>query len=691
MADKKFSAVISIGAELGASFRSTFGGLDSRIKSVGASLRGLNDSQKSIAGYAKALESVKQARAAMAEQGRQLMALRGQVASTQDIKALAELDKQIQAQEKSYEKARAALTKQTATLDKQREALKAAGIDTSNLSAEMERLGKESATASNRLAALGKVKGITAELTASFKKLAVEAAATGVALTAAGVPLWKTITGFANMGDEAQETAAALGTTARELMALRFAGERVGVETGKMDAALNKLNQALAEAQDGGGKASEAFERLGLDAEMLAELPLGQRMEVLADAFKNVRDPLERTRIATELFGAKAYKMANVLGMGADELRRLREEGEKTGFILDEKQLALTAEFDEAFGRFKATLTGIRNEIGAALLPVVNRFLTFMSENTLLVKGVVAGFAVMIGVTAVAAVAKLGFTVVATAGKVWQLVAAMRALGAIEALGQAGGVAGLGNAVKAALPWLARFGAMLAPIATGIKSIGLALAIAFGATPVGWIVAIGAALAGVALAVLKFWEPIKAFFSGLWAGFKDGFGDAFSGLQPLVTLLNQTLGPALKWVGGLFAKLFEPIRYTKDELAGVASVGQTVGKAIGVVAGAINILINPIARLAKLVELVRSGLSAIGIGSAPAQAGGTPAPSARMPSVPVASSTRNSATATTNNSIVVNAAPGMDERKLAQEIERRLRERDQQQQRAALYDVAPAY
>jgi hypothetical protein len=682
MADKKFSAVISIGAELGASFRSTFGGLDSRIKSVGASLRGLNDSQKSIASYAKALEAVKAARESVAEAGTRLRDLQRQTHWVQDAEGMATLNKEIDKQKAAYDKARAALTKKTEALDKERAALQAAGIDTSKLSEEMERLGKEAAQASTRLAALGKIKGITAELGTSFKRLAVEAAAVGVALTAASVPLWKTITGFANAGDEAQETAAALGTTARELMALRFAGERVGVETGKMDAALNKLNQALAEAQDGGGKASEAFERLGLDAEMLAELPLGQRMDVLADAFKNVRDPLERTRIATELFGAKAYKMGNVLGMGADELRRLREEGEKTGFILDEKQLALTAEFDEAFGRFKATLVGIRNEMGAALLPVVNRFLTFLSDNTLLVKAAVAGFAVVIGVTAVAAVAKFGFTILTTAGQVWQLIGAMRALGAAGALANATGIAGLASALPA--------------LASGITAAATALFSFVAAIPgIGWIIA---GVVTLALLVRKYWEPIKAFLGGVWDGFMEGFGEMWAALQPLGQVLERTFAPLL-WILGkvrdAFAWVLTPFQQTNAEMEKTANVGRMVGKALA--AG----ILTPLQLIAGAIKLVRTGLAALGIGSKPGPEEGAapatpsaplPGPGSRLPSVPVAAAaSRNQTNATTNNSIVVNAAPGMDEQKLAQEVMRRLDAKRQQDTRTALYDVAPAY
>jgi hypothetical protein len=679
MADKKFSAVISIGAELGASFRATFGGLDSRIKSVGASLRGLNDQQKGITGYAKALEAVNKARVAVVD-----------AAKTGD--------------RTQYDKARAALTKQTVALDKHREFMRAAGIDTSNLSGEMERLGREGAQATARLSALGKLKGATAELGASFRKLREDAAAAGIAVAAVGYSAWRVIAGFANMADEASETGSALGLTAQELLGLRYAGERVGIEAGKMDAALNKLNQQLADAQNGSKEASKSFDELGLDAEMLASIPASERMNLLADAFRNVRDPLDRTRLATDLFGAKAYKMANVLGLGAEGLRELRKEAKDTGYIPSEELIKRAEQFDSSFGAFKGTLIGIRNEIGGALLPIVNRFLTFATEHSLLLKAAVAGFALVMGGVAVVAVARLGLTAVTTVKQVGALITAMRTLGALEMVGSAGGLGSLVAMLKNAVPWITGLaGTWLPALATSIKAVGLAFAIAFGATPIGWIVAIGAAIVGLGILIYKSWQPIKTFLGGMWTGFTEGLREALGGimteLRPIGEALAVVFSPLLWALGKLrdaFTWLISPFKQTNEQMQATAGIGRTLGRVLA------DTVLAPINLIAGALRMVRVGLAAVGIGSKPAASEGggdyatsgaaLPSPSTRLPSVPVAAASRNSSSATTNNSIVVNAAPGMDERALADEVMRRIRTQREQEQRGALYDnTMPAY
>jgi hypothetical protein len=678
MADKKFSAVISIGAELGASFRATFGGLDSRIKSVGASLRGLNDQQKGITGYAKALEAVNKARVAVVD-----------AAKTGD--------------RTQYDKARAALTKQTVALDKHRESMRAAGIDTSNLSGEMERLGREGAQATARLSALGKLKGATAELGASFRKLREDAASAGIAVAAVGYSAWRVVSGFANMADEASETGSALGMTAQELLGLRYAGERVGIEAGKMDAALNKLNQQLADAQNGSKEASKSFDELGLDAEMLASIPASERMNLLADAFRNVRDPLDRTRIATDLFGAKAYKMANVLGLGADGLRELRKEAKDTGYIPSEELIKRAEQFDSSFGAFKGTLIGIRNEIGGALLPIVNRFLTFATEHSLLLKAAVAGFALVMGGVAVVAVSRLGLTAMATVSQLITLASAMRAVGVAEALAS-GGMAGLGGAAKTALPWLATLaGTALPALGMAISNVGLIIAGFLATNPIGWVLLAIAGVVALAVAIYKYWQPIKTFLGGMWTGFTDGFREAFGGLmtelRPIGEALAVVFSPLLWALGKLrdaFTWLVAPFKQTNEQMQATAGIGRTLGRVLA------DTVLAPINLIAGALRMVRVGLAAVGIGSKPAASEGggdsatsgaaLPSPSPRLPSVPVAAASRNSSSATTNNSIVVNAAPGMNERALADEVMRRIRTQREQEQRGALYDnTMPAY
>ncbi|WP_237673679.1 phage tail tape measure protein [Vreelandella profundi] len=92
--------------------------------------------------------------------------------------------------------------------------------------------------------------------------------------------------------------------------------------------------------------------------------------------------------------------------------------------------------------------------------------------------------------------------------------------------------AALGWLAKTAIPW----------VLGALKSVGVALL----ATPVGWFLLGVAAIAGAAYLLYKYWEPIKAFFSGLWSQVKTAFSEGIGGVTRL--LVNWSpLG--LLWAG----------------------------------------------------------------------------------------------------------------------------------------------
>lgn len=94
-------------------------------------------------------------------------------------------------------------------------------------------------------------------------------------------------------------------------------------------------------------------------------------------------------------------------------------------------------------------------------------------------------------------------------------------------------------------------------------------------------------LAGAALLVIKYWEPIKAFFSGLWSGFIEGlaplapmlsgvFGALGAMVAPLRPVWDALIG-ALSVAWAWCSKLFTPIDATAQSLQGATAAGQGFG------------------------------------------------------------------------------------------------------------------
>lgn len=133
----------------------------------------------------------------------------------------------------------------------------------------------------------------------------------------------------------------------------------------------------------------------------------------------------------------------------------------------------------------------------------------------------------------------------------------------------------------------------LALLRTGLMFISGALTVLL--SPIGLVVA---ALAGVALVVWKYWEPIKAFLGGVVEGFKAAaapISEAFEPLRPVF----QWIGDKVQALWGWFTDLLNPVKSTSQELQSAAGMGRQFGEAL---ADGLNMVMHPL-------ETLKSGVS----------------------------------------------------------------------------------
>ena len=114
----------------------------------------------------------------------------------------------------------------------------------------------------------------------------------------------------------------------------------------------------------------------------------------------------------------------------------------------------------------------------------------------------------------------------------------------------------------------------------------------------------GFAIAAAALLIYKFWNPIKAFFGGVWEGLKSGLAPVLEKFQPLGTAFGVVVGwieKAVKW----FTDLLSPVQSTKDDLDAAVSAGERFGNGM---AKAIEFILTPLTRLMDGIKWISENM-----------------------------------------------------------------------------------
>jgi len=202
--------------------------------------------------------------------------------------------------------------------------------------------------------------------------------------------------------DQIAKTADAIGVSTDALQELRFAAERSGITTQRLDDGLSRLNRRLGLfVQDGGGPAAKAFEDLGL-AGSIAAGQLQTTDEVLDAALRRlseVEDSARRAAIASQLFGEEAGpRLALLVRDGIGGLEALRQQARDLGLVLDESLLRNAETLSDQFGTLTDVIGTQLTRAALQLGPVVSRMLDGLIEDMPVILANLEAFAQRLGV-----------------------------------------------------------------------------------------------------------------------------------------------------------------------------------------------------------------------------------------------------------------------------------------------------
>ena len=443
-----------------------------------------------------------------------------------------------------------------------------------------------------------------------------------------------------NIANRAGSTAKLFGLSGAQLNALGATFLALKTPPEVAATGINALLMKLATADKQNEKFQQGLQDIGLSAEVMKKMIARDAQGALTTFLQQVKKAPDLMGTLSDLFGMEyADDIAKLVGSMATYEKAV-------GLVADQTAYAgsMQAEYEARSATTANNLQLLKNQmsrlgitVGNALLPALNNLvgalmapiegITALAERFPIVTQVVVGTVGAVLALKVAAIA-LGYAWTFVKGPILGAQVAFQSARAGLALLQVqaaatGSSAGLLSIARQRLQTGAL--GLIAPIKSAalafwsmLPAIG-ATTVALLANPITWIVAgIGAAVAGLALVIRKYWDPIAAYVGGVFEGIRAAVQPAISSLSttlaplaPIGTLIANVFGfiaDGVSRVVGWIGRLLAPVTLSTEEFNTLSASGQSLGAVIGgVLSTAFTVLTLPIRAVGTLVGWVIEG------------------------------------------------------------------------------------
>lgn len=299
-------------------------------------------------------------------------------------------------------------------------------------------------------------------LSMTMLKIGSSMATVGKKMTVAGASISATfgvmIKKTADYGDQLNDMSKRTGIATDLLSGYKLAADKSGTSLEGLAVGMRGLANQMQSANSGSKEAKRLFDLLGIsytDNEGRLR-PLNDVMLDVADRFSKMEDGAQKTALAQDTFGRSGMELIPMLNLGAEGLRKERDEAEKLGMVFSQDAAQSCDDFNDSLASLKGALGGAAKEIGISLLPMAKSLVdtvttvvskmrewaaahpglaSALSSTGLVIGGMLTGigtFAVLIG-TVISKLAVLASTIGTTAGALTASVAVWSA--ATAALG----------------------------------------------------------------------------------------------------------------------------------------------------------------------------------------------------------------------------------------------------------------
>ena len=171
------------------------------------------------------------------------------------------------------------------------------------------------------------------------------------------------------LGKETLKLQRYTGMSAEQASKLAYASKMSGVQVDSLGVGLGKLSKAMETG-------NPAFEKLNISVrDSSGKLrSMGSVLPEIADKFAAMENGPEKTAAALQLFGRAGMDLMPFLNKGAAGIKELSDEAEKMGLVLSQDNIDSVRKSITAHRQLDAALSGVRNQIGLQMIPILTKF-----------------------------------------------------------------------------------------------------------------------------------------------------------------------------------------------------------------------------------------------------------------------------------------------------------------------------
>jgi hypothetical protein len=191
------------------------------------------------------------------------------------------------------------------------------------------------------------------------------------------------VDGFAqaiDLGGRLDDLSKRTGETAGNLFILEGAFKEAGLSADQVGTTINKLQNFMQDAANGGERQTATMNKLGISLEQLAGRTPTQQMEIFAQKIAGIQDPTQRAATASEVFGEKLG--GKLLPLLLEFPKTLDNVRDRTGGMADvmDKSAATFAKAGDTIDAVKGKLTAFAAGVLSEVIPRLEEMGTAMEQ-----------------------------------------------------------------------------------------------------------------------------------------------------------------------------------------------------------------------------------------------------------------------------------------------------------------------